>query len=118
MFLVHFRSQEMAQLRPFGRFWHMFPPFDGFIIDQNENDTFTVHMALESLDQDVAKIDPYEWVYKAFGGVGESYRFKIDEILVSGPWRPNFAIAEHYLSTGGKVILAGDAGELFVLFCE
>lgn len=112
MFLVHFRSRELSQLRPFGRFWHMFPPFDGFIIDQDENETFTVHLALESLDQDVSKIDPYEWVWRAFGGAGKPYRFKIDDILVSSPWRPNFAIAEHYLSPSGKVVLAGDAGEL------
>ena len=87
----------------------MFPPFGGFIIDQNENDTFTVHMALDSLDQDVSKIDPYEWVYKCFGGAGEPYRFQIDEILVSSVWRPNFAIAERYLSRGGRVVLVGDA---------
>jgi hypothetical protein len=96
----------------------MFPPFVGFIIDQDEEDTFTAHMALDSLDQDVSKIDPYEWVYKIFGGAGEPYRFKIDEILVSSAWRPNFAIAEHYLSLGGRVVLAGDACELNCSSCR
>lgn len=109
LFLVHFRSQELAYNLPFGKFWHMFPPFGGFIIDQDDNGTFTAHMVLDSLDQDVSKIDPYEWVYKCFGGAGEPHRFKIDEILVTSAWRPNFSIAEHYLSPGGRVMLAGDA---------
>jgi FAD-dependent monooxygenase len=87
----------------------MFPPVPGFIVDQDEGDTFTAHMVLDSPDQDVSKIDPREWVYRIFGGAGEPYRFKIDEILVSSAWRPNFAIAEHYLSPGRRVVLAGDA---------
>lgn len=111
LFMVHFKSRDLAERRPFGRFWHLVPPCEGFIIDQDENDTFTAHMALENLSQDVSKIDPYEWVYKVFGGAGEPFRFKIDEILVTSVWRPNFAIAEHYLSSGGRILLAGDAGQ-------
>jgi 2-polyprenyl-6-methoxyphenol hydroxylase-like FAD-dependent oxidoreductase len=119
LFLVHFRSRELAQNMPFGKFWHMFPPFGGFLIDQDEEGTFTVHMDLDSIDQDVSKIDPCEWVYKCFGGAGEPHRFKIDEILVSSSWRPNFSIAEHYLSTGGRIILAGDACMSFISgFCK
>ena len=66
-------------------------------------------MALDSLTQDTSLIDPYEWVYKCFGGAGSPYRFKIDEILVTSAWRPNFSIAERYLSQDGKVVLVGDA---------
>ncbi|KAK9482716.1 2,4-dichlorophenol 6-monooxygenase [Lipomyces starkeyi] len=109
LYLAHFRSKDLAQRRPFGRFWHLFPPFGGFIVDQDEDETFTAHMQLDSIDMDVTKIDPYEWVYKCFGGAGEPYRFVIDEIIVSSAWRPNFAIADRYLSEGGRVILAGDA---------
>ena len=60
LFLVHFCSQELARDRPFGNVWHMFPPFGGFIINQDEEGTFTAHMALDSLDQDTSKIDPYK----------------------------------------------------------
>lgn len=109
LFLVHFRSADLAKKRPFGRFWHMMSPIAGFVIDQDEGDTFTVHKVLDSLDQDTTKIDPSEWIYSVFGGVGEPYRFKIDKILISSPWTFNFAIAEHYLSPGGRVILCGDA---------
>ena len=87
----------------------MFPPFAGYIIDQDEEETFTVHMGLDSLEQDVSKIDPYDWVCKCFGGAGEPYRFKIDEVLVSSAWSPNFSIVEHYTSPDGRVLLAGDA---------
>jgi hypothetical protein len=68
-------------------------------------------MQLDSLDQDVTKIDPYELVYKCFGGAGDPYRFKIDEILVTSSWRPNFGLAETYISPGGRLVLAGDAGK-------
>ena len=34
-------SKELPNLRPFGRFWHAFPPDGSFVIDQDEGDTFT-----------------------------------------------------------------------------
>ena len=77
LFLVHFRSEELAQNLPFGKFWHMFPPFGGFIVDQDEHGIFTAHMSLDTVDQDVSKIDAREWVYKCFGGAGKPYKFKI-----------------------------------------
>lgn len=108
MFLVHFRSKELAEARPFGRFWHMFSPMHVLFIDQEEGDTFTAHMGLEA-DQDPTEIDPREWVYRVLGGIEKPYRFKIDEILVTSAWRINFAIAEQYLSSGGRIVLGGDA---------
>lgn len=108
LFLVHFRSKELAENRPFGRFWHMFSPAHGYVIDQEEGDIFTAHMGLDE-NQDIKAIDHREWVYRVLGGVGEPYRFKIDEIQVTSTWRINFAIAEKYVSTGGRVVLGGDA---------
>ncbi|KUI67804.1 2,4-dichlorophenol 6-monooxygenase [Cytospora mali] len=108
LFLVHFRSKELAENRPFGRFWHMFSPAHGYVIDQEEGDIFTTHMGVDE-NQDIKAIDPREWVYRVLGGVGEPYRFKIDEIQVTSTWRINFAIAEKYISTGGRVVLGGDA---------
>jgi hypothetical protein len=105
---VHFRSKELAESRPFGRFWHMFSPKHGYLIDQEEGEIFTAHMGLDE-DEDISKIDPNEWVYRVLGGVGEPYRFKIDEVLVTSTWRINFAIAEKYVSSGGRVLLGGDA---------
>lgn len=86
----------------------MFSPAHGYLIDQEEGDIFTAHMGLDE-NEDIAKIDPREWVYRVLGGVGEPYRFKIDEIQVTSTWRINFAIAEKYISTGGRVVLGGDA---------
>ncbi|KAF4624238.1 hypothetical protein G7Y89_g13935 [Cudoniella acicularis] len=109
MFLVHFRSKELSSLRPFGRFRNMFSPSPGWIIDQGEPDTFTAHMPLKSPNQDTSKINPFEWVYQIAGGAGDPFRFEIDEIIVTSAWCPDFAIAEHYITPVGKVILAGDA---------
>lgn len=56
MFLVHFRFKELHENRPFGPFWHMFPPAPGFIIDQDCAGTFTAYLALDDVNQDVSKI--------------------------------------------------------------
>jgi hypothetical protein len=111
MYLVHFKSKELSKLSPFGRFWHIFPPNPDFVIDQDNEDIYTSHWSFDDLSTDVSKIDPKEAVYKVFGGAGEPYRFKIDEVMVSSAWRPNFGIAEKYLSSGGRILLAGDAGK-------
>lgn len=86
----------------------MFSPAHGYLIDQEEGDIFTAHMGVDE-GEDIKAIDPREWVYRVLGGVGEPYRFKIDEIQVTSTWRINFAIAEKYVSTGGRVVLGGDA---------
>ncbi|KAL2851576.1 hypothetical protein BJY01DRAFT_232846 [Aspergillus pseudoustus] len=78
-YLVDFRSAQLAQSRPFGRFWHVFPVGNGFIIDQDDQDTFTAHY------------------------------IAIDSILVHGRWQPSFRIVDSYISDGGRVLLAGDA---------
>lgn len=112
MFLVHFRSKDLAKRRPFGRFWHLIFPNGGFIIDQDEDDTFTSHLPIRDLSTDVTRIDPREAVYKCLGGIDEPFEFEIDEILVSSAWRPSFSIADRYISDGGRILLAGDSGML------
>lgn len=111
MFLVHFRSKELAELRPFGRFWHTFFPSGAFLIDQDEEDTFTTHLPIRDMNTDVTKLDPYEVVYETLGGSQGPFKFKIDEILVSSAWRPNFCIVNKYISDGGRIVLAGDSGK-------
>jgi hypothetical protein len=111
MYLVHFKSKELSKLSPFGRFWHIFPPNPDFVIDQDDEDTYTSHWSFDDLSTDVSKMDPKETVYKVFGGAGKPYRFKIDKVMVSSAWRPNFGIAEKYISSGGRILLAGDAGK-------
>ena len=60
-------------------------------------------------------LDPKEAIYRVLGGAAGSYPLKIDEILVSSIWHPNFALAEQYTSDSGAVILAGDAGMLIIV---
>ncbi|KAJ5929220.1 hypothetical protein N7454_007068 [Penicillium verhagenii] len=105
--LAHFRSAELAQKLHFGRFWHAFPVGTGFVIDQEEKDTFTAHYPLTGGVADPT--DPHEVVYKVLGGCLGEWRIKIDEILVHSEWQPSFSIAERYCTHGGRVMLAGDA---------
>jgi FAD-dependent monooxygenase len=114
VYLVHFRSKELAERRPFGRFWHTLFADGGFMIDQDELDTFTSHMVIRDLHADVTNIDPTGAVYQTLGGTMGPHRFKIDEILVDSAWRPNLCIAENYISDGGKVRLVGDSCERFL----
>ncbi|RAK72892.1 FAD/NAD(P)-binding domain-containing protein [Aspergillus fijiensis CBS 313.89] len=109
-YLVHFRSQELARSFPFGRCWHIFPTNGGFILDQDDKDTFTAHFPIHLLPQG-EEIDPKDVVYRTLGGPLPSQKavIQIDEILVHSAWTPNFSIAETYLSEGGRVVLAGDA---------
>jgi hypothetical protein len=116
MYLVHFRSKALANIRPFGRYWHIVTPTGGAIIAQDEEDTFTSQYPLRDMNTDVSKIDPREIVYENAGGVLGPFRFEIDEVLVHSAWRPNFGICEKYASDGGRIILAGDAGRYFAQF--
>jgi hypothetical protein len=109
---VHFRSKHLAQELHFGRFWHAFPAGGGFLIDQDEKDTFTAHYPLGEESGD--DIDPYEIVYKTLGGHKGRWPIKIDEIFVHSEWQPSFSIAEKYVTDNVRVCLAGDAGKFLI----
>jgi hypothetical protein len=111
MYLVHFRSKALAKLRPFGRFWLVAFPNAGFMVDQDGEDTFTSHLPIRDMNRDLTTIDPREAVYENLGGSRDPFKFEIDEVLVSSAWRPNFCIAEKYMSDGERVLLAGDSGK-------
>jgi hypothetical protein len=83
------------------------------MIDQDEGDTFTVHQVIDQ-NADISKIDPYEIIYSILGGTQTPFRIQVDEILVSSAWRPNFCIADDYMSKGGRVFLAGDSGAFLI----
>jgi len=112
-YLVHFRSRELLELEKnkFGRFWHIHTHGTGLVLDQDELGTFTAHtFGPHVLQEDVTKYDPQEVVYRVLGGAfGKPFKIKIDEVLVYSAWRPNFAIAESFISDKGRVILAGDS---------
>jgi hypothetical protein len=112
--LVHFKSRELSETLPFGRFWHIFASNGGFIIDQDHNDTFTAHFPVHLLDE--AETDPREIIYRVLGAGGNKHRIRIDEILVDSEWTPNFSIADQYHTDNLRVFLAGDAGELLQAF--
>ncbi|GMF74872.1 unnamed protein product [Aspergillus oryzae] len=113
LFMVHFRSKELTKLSPFGKWWHAFGLHGGFMIDQDDVDTYTCH---EPCSADAAAIrelqeHPEEIPYRVLGSLGKPYKFKIDEIMLANAWRPNFGLADSYVSRDGhgRVFLCGDA---------
>ncbi|CEL04853.1 hypothetical protein ASPCAL05977 [Aspergillus calidoustus] len=109
MYLVHFKSHDLARLRVQGQFWHIFTTLGDIIISQNEKDTWTLHHSIP-LGTDISTLDPREAVYTALGGeTNIPYPIEIDEILVTSAWRPNICIAERYASNLKRVFLAGDS---------
>lgn len=103
----------MARLHKHGRFWHIVFPHDsgegiGFIISQDEKDTFTTHLFLP-LNEEPDRIDTHEAVYRVLGGLYEPYEIKIDEILVRSVWRPNIALTRSWHSPKLRIFLAGDS---------
>ncbi|KAJ5279449.1 hypothetical protein N7478_004821 [Penicillium angulare] len=112
-FMVHFRSKELTKLSPFGRWWHAFGIHGGFMIDQEDTDIYTCHQPCSADAAAIQELQehPEEIPYRVLGSVGKPYRFKIDEIMIANAWRPNFALADSYVSHDGRgrVFLGGDA---------
>ncbi|KAJ5175577.1 uncharacterized protein N7482_001454 [Penicillium canariense] len=107
-YLIHFRSAQLARELSFGRFWHAFTAGTGFLIDQDEKDTFTAHYPLTDDEKD-GFLDPHEVIHKVLGGSKGKWPILIDEVLVHSEWQPSFSLAEDYSSKNGRVLLAGDA---------
>ncbi|KAH8812864.1 FAD-binding domain-containing protein [Xylogone sp. PMI_703] len=110
--LVHFKSQDLERLYKHGRFWHIFAANENglgsAVISQDDMGIFTTHLMLP-LEADHTKIDSYDAVYTALGGLGGPYKITIDEILIRSTYRHSIAIARSYRSPGGRVFLAGDS---------
>jgi 2-polyprenyl-6-methoxyphenol hydroxylase-like FAD-dependent oxidoreductase len=102
LFIIHFRSDAAKALYPDGQpYWHTWlsrPGFTGLLVspDASKSD-WVLHLAYpprenESLDAIVES------------ALGHRVPF---EIVQSGPWRPQFLVAEQF--GRGRVWLAGDA---------
>ena len=108
MYLVHFKSRDLAKLHRQGQFWHIFFTTGQVLISQDEKEMWTVHTPIHP-DANIDELDPREAICKALGGEMSPYQFKIDEILLTSRWTPNICIAGRYISSGGRVFLSGDA---------
>lgn len=108
MWLIHFKSRDLARLQSQGQFWHIFFTSGHAIIAQDEVDTWTLHTPIE-INAPVDHLDPREAIYKGLGGEMSPFRIQVDEILVTSVWRPMICLAERYASKGGRVFLAGDS---------
>ena len=107
-FLVHFRSRDLNRMHCQGPFWHVFYTNGGILISQDEIDTWTVHLPFP-LDVDTSSVDSLNVIFTVLGGSLGPYKISVDEILVSGFWRPGTFAADAYRSQEGRVFLAGDS---------
>ncbi|KAE8323361.1 FAD-binding monooxygenase [Aspergillus sergii] len=112
-FMVHFQSKELTKLSPFCKWWHAFGLHGGFMIDQDDVDTYTCHEPCSADAATIRKLQehPEETPYRVPGSLGKPYKFKIDKIMLANAWRPNFGLADSYVSRDGhgRVFLCGDA---------
>lgn len=110
--LVHFKSKDLARIQKQGSFWHIFVVRSGMmggaVIAQDEVDTWTIHLFLP-LELDPDTITSEDAVATVFGGSGDKWNVKIDEVLVRSTYRPNIAVARNYSGLDGRVFLAGDS---------
>lgn len=108
MFMVHFKSKDLATLQKQGQFWHIFFTTGAVIIAQDEVDTWTVHLPI-SLDTDWKTIDPLQAIYDVLGGSVGPCHVQVDDIIVKSTWRPKICFADRYASAKGRVFISGDA---------
>lgn len=105
VYMIHFRSKDLAFFERFGTLWHLQSPRNGTLIAQNDLDTWTLHVPLTG-GLDAAKIDPKAFLFENLG-------CEVDcEILVANPWQPRLVVAKGY--GRGRVWLAGDATHQYI----
>ncbi|RHZ53582.1 uncharacterized protein CDV56_106449 [Aspergillus thermomutatus] len=102
--LVHFKSKDLDVLHRQGQFWHLFLSQDAVVINQDEKDTWTVHIPLTP-GADENDLNPEEMVYAALGDAGAPQKFKIDQILVTT--HQNIPFGGYGMNTG-----VGDAYDI------
>lgn len=81
MWLIHFRSRDLARLQSQGQFWHIFFTSGHAIIAQDEVDTWTLHTPIE-VNAAVDNLDPREAIYKGLGG-GKRHRSRFTSMRSS-----------------------------------
>lgn len=100
LYMIHFRSPEIALMERFGRAWHLQSPLGWSVIAQDDVDTWTIHIPIKP-DEDPSTFDPKAKLFAALGCEFEA------EILVANPWNPRLSLADTY--GAGRVWMAGDA---------
>ncbi|MGB0619079.1 MAG: FAD-dependent monooxygenase [Myxococcota bacterium] len=105
MYMIHFKSDDLALMERFGKAWHIQSAVGGTIISQNDRDTWTIHVPLPG-GVDASRIDPEAFLYEHVGAEFDC------EVLVANPWRPRLCLARSYGE--GRVWLAGDSAHQVV----
>ena len=102
LFIIHLRSKQIAGLYPNRQpYWHTWlsrPGFNGLLVSPDASgDDYVLHRAFAP-----RKGESPEAIVRA--ALGRDLDF---EIIQSGPWRPQFLVAQSF--GRGRVFLAGDA---------
>lgn len=93
---------------PFPRAWHTQVLGGGVLVNQNENDMWTMHFMLHP-DMDHTKLSHEDVLQLALGGCKGKVIVPFDEIFCGGLWKADVAVASKFISQGGRVLLAGDS---------
>lgn len=107
LFIAHFRSDEVASLYPNNEpYWHTWisrPGFSGLLVspDAGRND-YVLHRPIPPCPGETV-----ESIIDAALGTKLNY-----EIIQSGPWRPQFLVAEAY--SKGRAFILGDAAHQYM----
>jgi 2-polyprenyl-6-methoxyphenol hydroxylase-like FAD-dependent oxidoreductase len=107
LFIVHFRSDEVAKLYPNNEpYWHTWiarPGFGGLLVspDAARND-YVLHRPFAP-----RKGETIESIINA--ALGTKLRY---EVIQSGAWRPQFLVAESY--SKGRAFIVGDAAHQYM----
>lgn len=106
---IYFHAPELMSCHRFGPANIYFPVHRrhrGFLLNWNTGTTWTYHLILEP-GVDWKTIDPQAVIRSLVGS-----ETSLDVVSVQ-PWTAHALTAERYQSTGGRVMLAGDAAHLF-----
>lgn len=107
LFIAHFRSDEVAGLYPNNEpYWHTWisrPGFSGLLVspDAGRND-YVLHRPVAPRPG-----ESVESIIDAALGTKLNY-----EVIQSGPWRPQFLVAEAY--SQGRAFILGDAAHQYM----
>lgn len=108
MMMIHFKSNDTALRQNFKHYWHLQFTNGATLIDQNDDDIWTIHIPL-TLRVPTQLFEPLKPETLLYNALGRKITAKIELTEI---WQPQMTYAKKYGE--GRVWLAGDAAHQFV----